>query len=220
MNQDNYYFDPRVAAAYDASPELPVDDVPFYVDLALEAHAAGQSVLELGCGTGRVTIPIAEAGAEVVGLDGSPAMLEIARRKAPNSDNPRWVQADMRDFDLGRQFGLAIIPFRSFLHLLTPEDQLSCLGHVHTHLLADGRLALNFFVPDPRLLELAHQDIDRRSFISRVERRMRLRHVTQDEMQHLLDLAGFDVEALHGWFDRRPFDDTSTEMVWLARKRP
>jgi ubiquinone/menaquinone biosynthesis C-methylase UbiE len=82
MNRDTYYDDPRVAGAYDAEHngrDIAVDDVPFYVELAKEAAAAGHRVLELACGTGRVTLPIAEADVSVTGLDGSPAMLEVAR---------------------------------------------------------------------------------------------------------------------------------------------
>ncbi|HLF71311.1 MAG TPA: class I SAM-dependent methyltransferase [Dehalococcoidia bacterium] len=216
-----YYLDRRVAEAYDRDlgrQSDTVDDIPFYVELAREASVRGEKVLELGCGTGRVTIPIAEAGVGVAGLDSSPAMLEIARSKAPDASNPRWVEADMRDFDLGERFGLIIIPFRSFQHLLTEPDQLACLERVREHLLPGGRFALNIFNPDPRLLELAKRDVDPRSFISRVERRMRLRHVTRDEIERLLARAGFEVEALYGWFDKRPFTAESSEMVWLARR--
>src|SRR5687767_5211423 len=111
---DAYYRDRRVAAGYDAehaSTPVTVEDIPFYVGLAQEAAAAGQAVLELGCGTGRVTLPIAEAGVEVVGVDSAPAMLDVARQKAAGRENPRWVEADMTSFRLDQRFGLAIIPF-------------------------------------------------------------------------------------------------------------
>jgi SAM-dependent methyltransferase len=216
-----YYADKRVAEAYDRALEGPrqpdtTDDVPFYVDLARAAAARGERVLELGCGTGRVTLPIADAGAEVVGLDSSAAMLAIARRKRDDG-NPRWVEADMRDFDLAERFGLVMIPFRSFLHLLTPADQRACLARVREHLLPGGRFALNFFNPDPRLLALAKlETIDPRSFISRVERRMKLRHVTRAEMDALLAEAGFRVEALYGWFDKRRFEPGASELVYVT----
>src|SRR5690606_37852341 len=148
---EGYYFDPRVAEAYDAEiarlDAVVREDVPFYVGLAREAAAAGQTVLELGCGTGRVTIPIAEAGATVVGLDNAPAMLEVARRKAGDAANPRWVLGDMADFRLEERFGLVIIPFRSFLLLLTVEEQKRCLACIREHLQPGGRLALNVFNP-------------------------------------------------------------------------
>src|SRR5688572_14248941 len=146
--KDSYYLDPRVAAAYDAGHEdnvITTDDVPFYVGLAKEAASAGQSVLELACGTGRITMPIVEAGVRITGVDSSPAMLAIARQKSSGRDNPSWVEADMTSFKLEERFGLVIIPFRSFLHMLTVADQKACLRSVHAHLVEGGRLALNFF---------------------------------------------------------------------------
>ncbi len=142
--------------AYDASTIAPPGDVEFYLALAREAHAAGHPVLELACGTGRVAIPIASEGIHVVGLDRSPAMLERARektrpersRRGARLPSVRWVEGDMRDFELPERFGLVLIPFRSFQHLLTVADQLSCLGCIWRHLLPGGRLALHVFNPD------------------------------------------------------------------------
>ena len=110
-------------------PPTPWTTSPSTSTLAKQASALGHAVLELGCGTGRVTIPIARAGVEVVGLDNAPAMLDVARRKAAAAGvDVRWVTADMRSFQLEQRFGLVIIPFRSFLHLLTDADQLACLS--------------------------------------------------------------------------------------------
>jgi SAM-dependent methyltransferase len=231
--KDDYYLNPRVASAYDAEQaenEITVDDIPFYVELAQEAAAAGHSVLELGCGTGRVTIPIAQAGVEVVGLDSSPQMLEVARRKSEGIENLRWVEGDMASFALGERFGLVIIPFRSFLLLHTREDQEACLRCIRNHLVHGGRLALNFFNPDPvrRSYEGSSQEQEERRIIAALRasgeiishpyRNLRMRYVFRYEMEHLLTSAGFHVDALYGWFDRRPYDDDSAEMVWLATK--
>src|SRR5687767_14825138 len=120
--KDEYYLDPRVAEAYDtdnAKEAIARDDIPFYLELAREASAKDQSVLELACGTGRVTIPVAQAGVNIAGLDRSPAMLAVAQRKAEALANVRWVEGDMANFKLEEQFGLVIIPFRSFLLLMT-----------------------------------------------------------------------------------------------------
>ncbi len=138
-------YDPLV---YDASTIGPPGDVEFYLALAREAHAAGHPVLELACGTGRVTIPIASEGIQVVGLDVSPAMLERAREKSAGLSTLGWVEDDMRDFELPEGFGLALIPFRSFQHLLTVGDQLSCLACIWRHLVPGGRFALHVFNPD------------------------------------------------------------------------
>jgi SAM-dependent methyltransferase len=139
------FYDP---VAYDASVLVPQGDVDFYVDLAREAGRADLPVLELACGTGRVSIPIARQGICVVGLDQSPAMLGRAREKSAGMSTVRWVEGDMRNFDLPQRFGLAIIPFRSFQHLLTVADQLSCLACIHRHLVPGGRFALHLFNPD------------------------------------------------------------------------
>lgn len=149
---DQYGF---VAEFYDfVEPYRQRPDVDFYVDLA---RTCGDPVLELGCGTGRVLIPIARSGVEIVGLDLSPAMLTVCEQEL--AQEPPAVQArvrlhhgDMRDFELGRTFSLAITPFRAFQHLETVEDQLSCLASVHRHLRPGGRLVLDLFNPSLPLL--------------------------------------------------------------------
>jgi len=134
-----------MAEHYDVlAPGLP-GDVDFYVGLAREAEPP---VLELGAGTGRVTIPIARAGVEIVGLDNSPAMLAKARERSTGLANVRWVEGDMRAFDLPERFGLVIIPYRAFQHMITVDDQESCLACIRRHLRDDGRLAFNLFNPD------------------------------------------------------------------------
>ncbi len=140
------------AEVYDSVYSYVTEDIPFYID---EARSAGGSVLELGCGTGRVAIPIAQAGIEIVGLDSSPAMLEVARRKAeraPGARGLRLVEADMRDFSFDEMFGLVIVPFRGFLSLLSVEDQVQTLANVRAHLAPGGKLAFNIFVPDLNML--------------------------------------------------------------------
>ena len=124
-------------------------DVAFYVDAARESRGP---VLELGCGTGRVLIPTARAGIEIMGLDASEGMLDACRRRL--RDEPPDVQrraslqrGDMRDFELGRTFRLVTIPFRPFQHLVTVQEQLACLAAVRRHLEPDGRLVFDVFNP-------------------------------------------------------------------------
>ncbi len=125
-------------------------DVAFFVEMARESSGP---VLEVGCGTGRVLIPTAQAGIEIVGLDYSRAMLSNCREKL--SREPALVRSrvdlvlgDMRRFDLGRAFSLITTPFRPFQHLITVEDQLSCLGSIRRHLVDGGRLILDLLNPD------------------------------------------------------------------------
>lgn len=130
------------------------DDVRSYVE---EAGSAAGPLLELGCGTGRILLPCARAGARVVGLDRSAAMLGVARRKL-DAETPevrervRLVEGDMRSFDLGERFALITIPFRGFQHLLEVEDQLACLDAARRHLEPGGLLVLDVFNPSLRAL--------------------------------------------------------------------
>jgi 2-polyprenyl-3-methyl-5-hydroxy-6-metoxy-1,4-benzoquinol methylase len=125
-------------------------DVTFWVE---QAHAVGGTVLEMGCGTGKISIPLAEAGLDVVGLDMSEAMLAEARRKTDGSSlTVEWTQGDMREFELNREFGLIILPSNNLCHLLTIEDVARCLGCVRRHLRTGGRFIISVFVPNMRVL--------------------------------------------------------------------
>jgi SAM-dependent methyltransferase len=129
-------------------------------------------VLEIGVGTGRVALQLARAGMRVTGLDASPDMLAIATEKVASAglaDRLLLERADMRAFDLDpRVFGLAIVPFRAFQVLLTPEDQLAALAAVRRHLQQGGILALHLFDPNLRfLLPGASGPIDRQVGVDR-----------------------------------------------------
>jgi SAM-dependent methyltransferase len=108
--------------------------------------------LELGCGTGRVLLPCARAGAAIWGLDFSETMLARCRRKLaaqPQEVRQRVVlqQGDMRNFRFDTPFQLVTIPFRPFQHLTEVEDQLACLSSIHRALADGGRLILDVFNP-------------------------------------------------------------------------
>lgn len=136
-------YDGFIADYYDESPLVRgrTRDVSFYLDAV---HEYGDPVLELGCGTGRITLALAEAGHHVTGLDISERMLERCNRKLaglPTEARERVhpVKGDMTRFDLGEKFRLVIIPFRPMQHLLEAEQQMSCLESVRRHLWAEGR---------------------------------------------------------------------------------
>ena len=142
---------PQVAELYDHVP-LYKDrrDAAFYVDLC---RAAKGEVLELGCGTGRILIRAAEAGATITGLDQAGFMLERCRAKlralAPEvQKRVTLVEADMTNFTLDRLYALATVPFRPLQHLVSVEEQLRFLTCVHRHLQPGGKLALDVFHPD------------------------------------------------------------------------
>jgi len=144
-----------VSDLYD-HPELydalfPVDaHAAFYADLARRQAGA---VLELACGTGQLTMAVGELGLAVWGLDQSAAMLDVARRRASAvKASVEFVQGDMRDFALGRQFNLIFVARNSLLHLLSTTDLLAALTAVKRHLTPDGVFAFDIFNPDVRML--------------------------------------------------------------------
>jgi SAM-dependent methyltransferase len=105
------------------------------------AQQLGGPVLELGCGTGRYTIPLAEQGVDITGLDLAPAMLTQAKIKAP-TQSIRWVLADARSFHLGRKFSLIFESGGMFQHLLERVDQEQMLACVDEHLTDEGRFVV------------------------------------------------------------------------------
>lgn len=138
------------AAYYDAIiPRSFHGDVEWYLKKAVES---GGPVLELGAGTGRITLPIAQAGVRVFALDASEQMLAVLEGKlrdcpADVRDRVQSSAGDMRTFDLPERFALIIAPFRVFLHNVTDEDRLACLARVRHHLQPGGRFAFNVFHP-------------------------------------------------------------------------
>jgi len=144
---DPYYRD--FAAAYDEYTRGVDGDVAFYTELARQAG----SVTELGVGTGRIAIPIAQSGIPVTGIDREASMLAVAREKAEAAGVASLLtlrEGDMRTFALEEPVPLVTIPFRTFLHNLTTEDQMATLAACHRALAPGGRLALNVFNPDLR----------------------------------------------------------------------
>lgn len=129
-------------------------DVAYCVEAAREA---GGPVLEIGCDTGRIMIPIAESGVSIVGLDRAPAMLDIAREKvaglpADTRQRVRLVESDMRAFDLDQRFNLVVVPYRTLNYMLTEEDQRGTLMRINDHLCENGRLVFDVMAPGPDVI--------------------------------------------------------------------
>lgn len=128
----------------------------FYLSIVKET---GGPVLELGCGTGRMTIPIAQAGWEIAGLDIVPGMIERAKQKA--GDLPMtWLLADARDFHLGRQFRMIFENGSVFMHMLERADQRAYLACVREHLALGGRFVMSLFFPHPSRLQSDPEEKD------------------------------------------------------------
>ena len=155
------------ADLYDRIIAPPAESLAFYV---AEAQAASGEVLELACGTGRLTIPLARElarqGRGAVGLDLAPTMLDAARRKAADAGiTVELTIGDMRRFALGRRFGMIFVAFNSLLHLTTNEALRECFACVRTHLAPDGTFAFDVFNPSIQLLARAP---DERSTVTRL----------------------------------------------------
>ena len=148
----NLYDDPSL---YDRLTSQPTGSLDFFLGVV---RASSGATLELACGTGRLTIPIAQALAHepmrrVTGLDLAPTMLEGARRKAADAGvDVELVQGDMRAFALRRQFGTIFIAFNSLLHLTTNDALGECFARVREHLAPGGAFAFDIFNPSVKFL--------------------------------------------------------------------
>jgi SAM-dependent methyltransferase len=221
------------AAIYDDWASHMTEDVAFYLDLVREADGP---VVELAVGNGRVAIPVAkETGRRIVGIDRSPAMLALARQGAAEAGVELELrEGDMRDFELEEPAALIYCPFRSLLHLPTWQDKRRVFDRVYAALRPGGRFVFNAFVfngkiaaaNDGKWAEQAgirhrvdHTPADNRIDITLESGgKVSLWWATRGEWEGLLDVSGLETEALYGDFERTPFDETSGEFVWVARK--
>lgn len=150
-------------------------DIPLYVETARES---GGPVLEMGCGTGRVLLPIARAGIEIHGIDISEGMLDhllsTLRAESPGVQELVTLQhGDMQHVHVNRKFALVTAPFRIAQHLITRDDQLRWLRNVARHLAPGGRLLFDVFQPDFKLLAMSSErvEVDRSDNLGRSIRR-------------------------------------------------
>jgi SAM-dependent methyltransferase len=219
------------ASVYDAWGSGMPDDVGHYLALAREADGP---ILELAVGTGRVAIEVArETGKPVLGIDSSPAMLELARERSTGLPLELRL-GDMLDVELEEPAALIYVPGRSLLHLQGWHDKRRVFERVAASLRPGGRFAFNAFAFSHTIaaqLDGTTQDqngvvhtlryvpADNRIEIARNgAATLCLWWATKEEWDGLIEVAGLEVEALYGWFDRRPFDDESLEFVYVASK--
>jgi SAM-dependent methyltransferase len=221
------------AEIYDDWASHMTEDVPFYVELAREAEGP---VVELAVGNGRVAIPVArEIGRKVIGTDRSRAMLAQAREKADAAGVELELrEEDMRDFELEEPAALVYCPFRALLHLPTWADRRRVFERVAAALQPSGRFVWNSFVFSPHIAaendgkwdehagirhRVDHTPADNRIDITLESgESLSLWWLSRGEWEGLVDVAGLEVEALYGDFERTPFDEKSNEFVWVARK--
>jgi SAM-dependent methyltransferase len=236
----------RIARLYDPWSRSVVEDVDFYVAEARKAAgraglSPGTPVVELGVGTGRIAVPVAEAGITVIGVDTSQSMLDVCRVRAEAADVADRLDLRLGDFrnpPVTERVALVMCPFRAYLHL--PDDdaeRLAALEAARNLLVPGGVLAFDVFTPSPEdidetrdrwierepgIWERASWDEDARRLTLDVrgpdtETQLSLTWISAGEWWRLLERAGFEVEACYGWFDRRPFDG-GEDSIWLARR--
>jgi SAM-dependent methyltransferase len=219
------------APVYDRWAAHMTDDVPHYVALAREADGP---IVELMVGSGRVAIEVVrDTGKPVLGIDSSPAMLEIARERAAGLPLELRL-GDVRELELDEPAALIYVPFRSLLHLHGWHEKRQVFERVAAALLPGGRFAFNAFAFDHRIAAkldgttqnhggvvhtIRYAPADNRVDIERDDgAALSLWWATRSEWEGLIDVAGLEVEAAYGWFDRRPLADDSPELVLVARK--
>jgi SAM-dependent methyltransferase len=226
-------WDERFADHYEEWSADMTADIPFYVELA---RAADGPLVELAVGNGRVAIPVAAAtGRTVIGIDSSPAMLELARAGAAEAGVELDLhEGDMREFVLGEPAGLIYCPARALLHLPTWADRRGTFERVAASLRPDGRFAWNAFAfdhqiavrldgarqqkPVPHEIRYAPGD-NRIDIVLEGGGTSSLWWATKNEWLGLIDVAGLEVERLEGGFEGEPLGDDSGEYVFVTRLR-
>jgi SAM-dependent methyltransferase len=226
-----------IAALYDPWSRSVTEDVEFYV---AQSRKSGGPVVELGVGTGRIAVPVAKAGVHVIGIDDSEGMLALCRSRAEGAGVSDLVElrlGDLRRPPVLERVALVTCPFRALLHLASDEERLDALRAVYRLLIPHGRFVFDVFAPsmedveetngrwlerEPGIWERADWDLKQRVLTLAVrgetgETAMRLSWRSPEEWRALLERAGFEVEAMYGWFDLRPYDG-GEDTVWIARR--
>ncbi len=205
-------------------------DVAWYQGLAAQQAAQAAQpetfrIVELGCGSGRLLLPLARAGHAVLGVDRSAAMLRACRKRL-SSLNARTrarvhiLQSDFRQLPLAERFPLILCPFNAFMHLYTRADVESALAEVRRLLTPDGMFALDVFHPDP--VWLARNP-------SRRFARTRLRHPRTGERLIYTTSHVYDPETQMAWIrffyepdtgdaGRPPASPPAVRVVQLAQR--
>jgi SAM-dependent methyltransferase len=226
-----------IAELYDPWSVSVTEDVAFYVE---EAERAGSPVVELAVGTGRIAVPTAAAGVRVIGIDSSPGMLDVCRRRAEAAGVAGLLDLRLGELEappVEERVALVTCPFRSYLHLPDEEARLRALRAARELLVPGGRLVFDVFAPgaediaathgrwlerEPGIFERADWDSQARTLTLSVRGEsgfttFMLAWLSNDEWWALLERAGFQVLGCYGWFDRRPHAG-GEDTVWVARR--
>jgi SAM-dependent methyltransferase len=227
-----------IAKLYDPWSKSVTEDIDFYVE---EAVASGGPVVELGVGTGRVAIPVAVAGVDVIGIDSSQGMLDVCAERGRELGVESRLDlrlGDLRRPPVDERVPLVTCPFRAYLHLDSDEARREALAAAYGLLRPGGRFVFDVFTPsredieetdgrwlerEPEIFERADWDLEAQTLTLSVrgpgrESQLVLWWLEPSRWYALLAEAGFEVDACFGWFDRRPFDG-GEDSVWIARRK-
>jgi SAM-dependent methyltransferase len=235
---DESTYGERIAEIYDGLYEVVRADAPQAVEF-LAPMAKGRRVLELGIGTGRIALPLAQRGIKVHGVDASPAMVEKLRAKPGGAELPIEL-GNFANLKIGGRFALVYVVFNTFFALPTQEDQVRCFTRVAKRLTPDGAFVIEAFMPD-----LARYDHGQRtsttmladartvievSQLDAAAQRVRAQHLLIDdagvhrypvelrfaypaELDLMARIAGMRLRERWGGWDRRPFTSESANHV-------
>ena len=246
MQYDGSTYGDRIADVYDelhTESELgPVEPVVAF----LKDLAGGGPALELGIGTGRVALPLREAGVEVHGIDASQRMVERLRSKPRGTDIPVRM-GDFADFSIAERFRLVYVVFNTIFGLLSQEEQVTCFSSVARHLTDDGKFVVEAFVPDPALftrrqrvsartvdvdevvldvgtLDPTNGRVDAQQIVLRDgDVRLypvKLRFAFPSELDLMARLAGLRLRERWAGWDRAPFEPASGKHVSVYELDP
>jgi SAM-dependent methyltransferase len=189
LSEEQYF-----AQTYDAFVHDWDGEIDFYRQLAEPVRDRGGSLLEIGCGTGRVAIRLAQMGVRVVGMDLSAEMINVAQAKSAGMANLRWEVGDMRQFELGERFDLALIPGHAFQFMLSGRAQVECLASIRRHLNNGASVVMH----------LDHQDI---SWLGRLPRESGVGYIEAEQFTH--PQTGRRVRTWRAW-SYEPSTQTAT----------
>jgi SAM-dependent methyltransferase len=240
---DDGYFDERIAARYDESSDAMFDPavVDPVVDLLVELAGSGRA-LELGIGTGRIALPLAQRGVPVHGIELSEAMAARLRAK-PGAEKIGVTIGDFATTTVEGKFAVAYLVFNTIMNLTTQGTQVACFCNVAAHLEPGGCFVIEVSVPELRRLppgETFHvfhgsedrwgideYDVARQGLIShhfemvdeRVERSsIPFRYAWPSELDLMAQLAGMTLRARWSGWKREPFTSDSRKHVSVWEK--
>ncbi len=240
----------KFAHIYDYFQKGVKGDVKFYLDYFKNFKG---KILEIGAGTGRITVPLLKNGLDITALDIAPGMLKVLEDKAKEENiNAKTICADMRGFSLKHKFDAVIITYRAFQHLYTVKDQLKTLKNIRKYLKPNGVLIFDVYKPSFKFIKKGdwkwRKDrniklpatkgkirIDFRNQYDMAQQIMRgeykfnypngkkeiiplqMRFFFRFEIEHLLNLTGFEIKNIYGDFKKNKFKNDSPEMIWIVK---